>query len=206
MPPSTLSDVFGVLIDRADLTLEEARNVAHACSVNLSIFRAQGDSLLAHLRLYGNLQKDISKTRSPCIGGCGRITVRRFPLYPHAGPLCRRCKRSDMKYHTIDYTTARRRFYLSREDLDEVPSIMRYLNPDIRCRYFRPADLLAVALRKHGGREGLRARRGLGLKRREAALTGIRRRRERLERERADGVEPQSSIQSASMSVISYAS
>jgi hypothetical protein len=150
--------VFGVLIDRADLTLEEARNVAHACSVNLSIFRAQEDSLLSHLRLCVKLQKDLSKTRRQCMGGCGRITVRRFSLYPHAGPLCRRCERSDMKYHTIDYTTARRRFYLSREDLEEVPSIMRYLNPDIRCRYsgrptYWPSPSESTAGAKASGRD-----------------------------------------------------
>lgn len=179
MDPDSVARVFKILIDRRDITLEEARNVAQTCSDALIVFEAEGDSLLRHLHLYRRVPKDFSKRRRPCSAGCGRLTTRRFDLYPHAGPLCRRCEKERHPYRTIDYTTARRRFYLSRDDLEEVPAIMRYTS-HIRCRYFRPADLLAVALKRHGGHDGLRARRAIGLKRRAAALKGIERRRQRL--------------------------
>jgi hypothetical protein len=182
-----LSDVFKLLIDRADLTLEEATNVSHTNRENLAIFWEEGDSVVAHLPPYRHAEMTNTtppKKRVLCDGGCGRLTTRRFPLYPLVGPLCRYCERTRPEYRTIDYTTARRRFYLKREDLEGVPAILRYMASGVRCRYFRPADLLAVALRRHGGQEGMRARREKGLKRREAALRGLKGRRERLESQR----------------------
>lgn len=177
MKVTNLADVYQLLIDRTDLTLEEARNVAYTCVDSLSIFRVQEDSLLSHLPLHRVVPKHSSKRKLPCTGTCGKLTTRWFPLYPHAGPLCMKCERGSDRYHTIDFTTAKRRFFLSREDLEDVPAIKRYRYENIRCRYFRPADLLGVALTRHGGRDGLRARRELGLKRRQAAMKGIERRR-----------------------------
>ena len=88
MEPTGLADVFKVLIDRADLTLEEARNTAHACKENLAVFRAEGDSLLEHLPLYRHVPRGPPRSKSLCRTGCGRSTLRIFELYPHAGPLC----------------------------------------------------------------------------------------------------------------------
>lgn len=181
METTNFSDIYKILLDRADLSLEEARNAANTCKVNRMIFQAEGDSLLNHLPLHRHVPLPGWKVRRMCTGGCRRPTMRYYGLYPHAGPLCRKCEKSRPEYHTIDYTTARRRFYLSKEDLEDVPAIMRYLSRDIRCRYFRPADLLAVALKKYGGQAGLCKRRELGLRRRAAALKGIETRRRRLQ-------------------------
>jgi hypothetical protein len=96
------------------------------------------------------------------------------------------CEKLRPEYHTIDHTTAKRRFYLSAKNLEAVPTIVRFLGR-VRCRYYRPADLLAAALKRHGGTEGLRLRRELGLKRRAAALRGVERRNRRLEALYASG-------------------
>ena len=161
MEPTGLADVFKVLIDRADLTLEEARNTAHACKENMAVFRGEGDSLLEHLPLYRHVPRGPPRSKSLCRTGCGRSTLRIFELYPHAGPLCMNCERSRPEYHKIDHTTAKRRFYLSAKDLEAVPTIVRFMG-HVRCRYYRPADLLAAALKRHGGTEGLRLRREIG--------------------------------------------
>jgi hypothetical protein len=79
----------------------------------------------------------------------------------HAGRSCER-EQPEYRIPCRDSTIARRRrlFFLSKEDLEDVPTITKYLHGSIRCRFFRPADLLAVALKRHGGQPTSKEARG----------------------------------------------
>jgi hypothetical protein len=121
-----------------------------------TILQSEGDPPLTHLPLYREVPKALLKNRRPqCRNGCGRLTATRFALYSHDGLVCRMCERKCPDFHAFDSTTAKQRFYLSKDDLNDVPAITKYVHGSAHCGFFRPADLLAGVLKQHGGQEGL---------------------------------------------------
>jgi hypothetical protein len=164
---------FAIMLNRKDVTLEEARLVGQVNKEGRALVRGQLDSLITHLPTIRRVEKEVNKKRIPCLGTCRKMTTRRFMLWPFEGPLCKLCERADPKYETIAFTEARRRFFLSTDDLENVPSIKRALPGGFCCRFLRPQDLLSVAHLVYTNVDAFEARRAKGLKRRAAALRGI---------------------------------